>query len=67
MLGYAKCETLKESGAAEIVATCPHCSNTIGNEYQELGLEVEVVTTRSLLAHLVEERQTQGCSRSRAG
>ncbi len=54
MLAMQNVETLKESGALKIVATCPHCFNTIGNEYKELGLEVEVVHHTELLAHLVK-------------
>ena len=37
----------------KIVATCPHCFNTLGNEYEQLGLKVEVVHHTQLLAHLV--------------
>ncbi|MBV1853298.1 (Fe-S)-binding protein [Catellatospora tritici] len=54
MLAQQNVETIKESGALKIVATCPHCFNTIGNEYKELGLEVEVVHHTELLAHLVK-------------
>jgi Fe-S oxidoreductase len=54
MLAQQNVETLKESGALKIVATCPHCFNTIGNEYKELGLDVEVVHHTELLAHLVK-------------
>jgi Fe-S oxidoreductase len=54
MLAMQNVETLKESGALKIVATCPHCFNTIGNEYSELGLEVEVVHHTELLGHLVK-------------
>ncbi|HCT81734.1 MAG TPA: Fe-S oxidoreductase, partial [Micromonosporaceae bacterium] len=54
MLAMQNVETLKESGALKIVATCPHCFNTIGNEYKELGLDVEVVHHTELLAHLVK-------------
>ncbi|GHJ46597.1 Fe-S oxidoreductase [Catellatospora sp. TT07R-123] len=54
MLAQQNVETIKESGALKIVATCPHCFNTIGNEYSELGLDVEVVHHTELLAHLVK-------------
>lgn len=54
MLAQQNIETIKESGALKIVATCPHCFNTIGNEYKDLGLEVEVVHHTELLAHLVK-------------
>jgi Fe-S oxidoreductase len=54
MLAQQNVETLKEAGVLKIVATCPHCFNTLGNEYQQLGLEVEVVHHTELLAHLVQ-------------
>jgi len=54
MLAQQNVETLKEAGVLKIVATCPHCFNTIGNEYQQLGLDVEVVHHTELLAYLVK-------------
>ncbi|WP_033343425.1 (Fe-S)-binding protein [Catenuloplanes japonicus] len=53
MLAQQNVETLKEANVKKIVATCPHCFNTLGNEYQDLGLEVEVVHHTELLSHLV--------------
>ncbi|MBW6438112.1 (Fe-S)-binding protein [Actinoplanes hulinensis] len=46
-------EALGENTTKKIVATCPHCFNTLGNEYEQLGLKVEVVHHTQLLAHLV--------------
>src|SRR5690606_11244030 len=37
----------------KIVATCPHCFNTLANEYPQLGGEYEVLHHTQLLAHLV--------------
>jgi Fe-S oxidoreductase len=39
----------------KIVATCPHCFNTIGNEYPQLGGQYEVVHHTQLLGRLVAE------------
>ncbi|MFG1607169.1 heterodisulfide reductase-related iron-sulfur binding cluster [Actinoplanes sp. NPDC049265] len=55
MLAQQNVETLQEAKVKRIVATCPHCFNTLGNEYEQLGLEVEVVHHTQLLAHLVKE------------
>jgi Fe-S oxidoreductase len=55
MLAQQNVETLTEANVKRIVATCPHCFNTLGNEYSQLGLEVEVVHHTQLLAHLVAE------------
>jgi len=54
MLAQQNVETLQEAKVKKIVATCPHCFNTLGNEYEQLGLEVEVVHHTQLLAHLVK-------------
>ncbi len=54
-LGKANVETLNEVGARKIVATCPHCFNTLANEYPALGGHYEVVHHTQLLARLVAE------------
>jgi len=54
MLAQQNVATLQEAKVKKIVATCPHCFNTLGNEYEQLGLEVEVVHHTQLLAHLVK-------------
>ncbi|MBL7260763.1 (Fe-S)-binding protein [Paractinoplanes lichenicola] len=53
MLAQQNVETLQEANVKKIVATCPHCFNTLGNEYEQLGLKVEVVHHTQLLQHLV--------------
>ena len=50
----ANIETLKEAKVTKIVATCPHCFNTIKNEYSALGGEFEVIHHAELLSHLVK-------------
>jgi Fe-S oxidoreductase len=47
--------TLNESGIKRIVTTCPHCFNTIGNEYPDFGGRYEVVHHTEFLAELVRE------------
>lgn len=44
-----------EKAKKKIVATCPHCFNTIANEYPQLGGHYEVVHHTQLLQHLVDE------------
>jgi Fe-S oxidoreductase len=46
-------ETLTETGVRKIVATCPHCFNTLANEYPQLGGSYEVLHHTQLLAQLV--------------
>ncbi|MFK4122583.1 (Fe-S)-binding protein [Streptomyces longwoodensis] len=48
-------ESRKPRSAKKIVATCPHCLNTIGNEYPQLGGDYEVIHHTQLLQHLVDE------------
>ncbi|HUR13619.1 MAG TPA: (Fe-S)-binding protein [Mycobacteriales bacterium] len=60
MLGQQNVEVLNGVGATrsdgvKIVATCPHCFNTISNEYPQLGGDYEVVHHTQLLGKLVEE------------
>jgi Fe-S oxidoreductase len=47
--------TLNEAGVRKIVASCPHCFNTIGNEYPDFGGDYEVVHHTELLAELLRE------------
>jgi Fe-S oxidoreductase len=47
--------TLNESGIKRIVTTCPHCFNTIGNEYPDFGGRYEVVHHTEFLAELVRD------------
>ena len=47
--------TLNEAGVKKIVASCPHCFNTLGNEYPDFGGNYEVVHHTELLADLVRE------------
>ncbi len=53
--------TLDEVGAKKIIASCPHCFNTIKNEYPALGGNYEVIHHAQLLEHLVKSgRLTPG-------
>ena len=46
--------TLNEQGVTKIVASCPHCFNTLANEYGDFGGAYEVLHHTELLAELVE-------------
>ena len=46
--------TLNEQGVTKIVASCPHCFNTLANEYGDFGGSYEVLHHTELLAELVE-------------
>ncbi|MGL6280679.1 MAG: (Fe-S)-binding protein, partial [Gaiella sp.] len=51
--------TLGEARVTRIVATCPHCFNTLSNEYPDFGGRYEVVHHTELLAELVREGRLQ--------
>jgi Fe-S oxidoreductase len=55
--GYAEqnVSTLNETGATKIVASCPHCFNTLANEYGDFGGNYDVMHHTELLARLVRE------------
>jgi len=52
-MAKANIETLNSVGAKKIVASCPHCFNTMKNEYPSLGGNYEVIHHAELLSHLV--------------
>jgi Fe-S oxidoreductase len=47
--------TLGEAGVTKIVASCPHCYNTLANEYPDFGGNYEVLHHTELLAALLRE------------
>ena len=48
-------ETMREGGVTKVIANCPHCFNTIKNEYPQLGGNFEVVHHSQFLPKLVAE------------
>lgn len=48
-------ETLNGAGVKKIVTHCPHCYNTLKNEYTQFGGHYEVVHHSELLSQLVKE------------
>jgi len=54
-LALQNIETLNDLGVDKIITQCPHCFNTLGNEYPQFGGEYEVMHHSELLSALVEE------------
>ncbi|MFC1937733.1 (Fe-S)-binding protein [Chloroflexota bacterium] len=50
-------ETLKGYSVKRIVTACPHCYNTLKNEYPQLGGEFEVMHHSEFIARLLREGQ----------
>jgi Fe-S oxidoreductase len=55
MLAQQNVETLNEAAPRTVVASCPHCFNTLANEYPQLGGNYQVIHHTQLLAQLVEQ------------
>jgi Fe-S oxidoreductase len=57
--------TLNEQGVTKIVASCPHCFNTLANEYGDFGGSYEVLHHTELLAQLVDDGRLQPAASSK--
>ena len=55
MLAAQNIETLNSMGVKKIITQCPHCFNTLGNEYPQLGGHYEVIHHSQLLEWLIEQ------------
>jgi Fe-S oxidoreductase len=47
--------TLNDTGVKKVIVNCPHCFNTIRNEYPDYGGSYEVIHHTQLLARLLDE------------
>lgn len=54
MLAMQNIETLDGMGVRKIITQCPHCFNTLGNEYPQLGGNYEVVHHSQFLEQLID-------------
>ena len=57
MLATATIEQLNTMGVKKIITQCPHCFNTLLNEYPQLGGHFEVIHHSQLLEQLIESGQ----------
>ncbi|MFQ5807246.1 MAG: (Fe-S)-binding protein [Phycisphaerae bacterium] len=55
MFAQRNCETLSQYKFKKIITTCPHCYNTLKNEYGEFGGNYDVVHHTDLLLQLVRQ------------
>jgi Fe-S oxidoreductase len=55
MLAQQNIETLKSHNVRKIVTHCPHCFNTLKNEYPQFGGNFEVIHHSQLIARLIQE------------
>ncbi|MFO0673522.1 MAG: (Fe-S)-binding protein [Polyangiaceae bacterium] len=61
MLAEANVATMKgyqeQGGIKKVITTCPHCFNTVKNEYKDFGIELEVVHHADFLLGLLAEKK----------
>jgi heterodisulfide reductase subunit D len=55
MMAYQNIQVLNNYGIKKIVTTCPHCFNTLKNEYPALGGTYEVIHHTTLLQQLIDD------------
>ena len=55
MMAYQNISILNGYGIKKIVTACPHCFNTLKNEYPELGGNYEVIHHATFLQQLIDE------------
>ncbi|MFM9908669.1 MAG: (Fe-S)-binding protein [Chitinophagaceae bacterium] len=55
MMAYQNIQLLNTYGIKKIVTTCPHCFNTLKNEYKDLGGNYEVIHHTTLMQQLIDE------------
>jgi heterodisulfide reductase subunit D len=55
MMAYQNIQVLNNYGIKKIVTTCPHCFNTLKNEYPALGGSYEVIHHTTLLQQLIDD------------
>jgi Fe-S oxidoreductase len=55
MMAYQNIQVLNGYGIRKIVTACPHCFNTLKNEYPELGGTYEVIHHATFIQQLIDE------------
>ncbi len=55
MMAEQNIETLNSKSFKKVITSCPHCYNTIRNEYPQLGGEYQVVHHTEVIAELLRE------------
>ncbi len=63
MMAYQNIQILNGYGIKKIVTACPHCFNTLKNEYPELGGTYQVIHHATFIQQLIDEgkiKMTEG-------
>ena len=59
-LASQNAQTFQEKGVRKVITHCPHCLNSLKNEYPEFGASLEVIHHSELLARLMKEGRLPG-------
>ena len=59
-------DTMKRYGVKKVVTGCPHCFNTIKNEYPDFGFETEVIHHSELISDLVNTGKLKTADQTKA-
>jgi Fe-S oxidoreductase len=49
----------KEKGVRKIITECPHCYNTLKNDYRQYGVELEVIHHTELIDNLIKDKRLE--------
>lgn len=63
MFAQQNVETLKNYDVRKIITTCPHCFNTLANEYPEFGGNFEVIHHTTFLHELIRAGKLKPANR----
>jgi Fe-S oxidoreductase len=55
MLASQNTDTFKQQGVLKIITHCPHCLNSLKNEYPEFGVSLDVIHHSELLETLISD------------
>jgi Fe-S oxidoreductase len=58
-LAKANVKILKDKGVKKIITQCPHCFNTLKNDYRQYGLEVEVLHHTQVISKSIQNKRIQ--------
>jgi len=55
LLAHKNVETFQQKGIQKVITHCPHCLNSLKNEYPEFGAHLEVIHHSEILETLIAE------------
>lgn len=59
MMALQSVEQFRSKGVTKVITQCPHCYNTLKNDFRDYGLSVEVVHHSELIKELLDRKALQ--------